>query len=209
MVDPIRRLSTDVRNAVSAGLRAGESLDIILIRVRELLAATPLGQVLQDALLVSAIEQFTWINQRTMTLAEQQDVLTILQVSAPQFALVGGNIETAVVEEVVRSIREGLPSDEIESILARQFSKGRARAQTVTVTAMQAFGRSARFRDAEAGGVLRMKYVGPPPERDVCRRWYHRSYTIAEIRRLDNGQGLPVDKYGGGFRCRHQWVIDD
>ena len=118
MVDPIRRLSTDVRNAVSAGLRAGESLDIILIRVRELLAATPLGQVLQDALLVSAIEQFTWINQRTMTLAEQQDVLTILQVSAPQFALVGGNIETAVVEEVVRSIREGLPSDEIESIVA-------------------------------------------------------------------------------------------
>lgn len=41
--------------------------------------------------------------------------------------------------------------------------------------------------------------------RDFCRSIINEVLTIKEIEKLDNGQGLPVLEYGGGYNCRHQW----
>ena len=60
---------------------------------------------------------------------------------------------------------------------------------------------------AVASGVTKFRYVGNPvPERSFCQEHYDKIYTIEEIERLDNGQGLDVMFFGGGYNCLHFWV---
>lgn len=54
---------------------------------------------------------------------------------------------------------------------------------------------------------VRYRYAGPPPERAFCRAHLGRVYTRAEIAALPSEQGLPPLYYGGGYGCRHRWVI--
>jgi hypothetical protein len=42
--------------------------------------------------------------------------------------------------------------------------------------------------------------------RPFCRAHAGQIFTLEEIERLDNGQGLPVRESCGGYNCRHYWV---
>ena len=44
------------------------------------------------------------------------------------------------------------------------------------------------------------------PERDFCKEHYNKIYTIEEIQALNNGQGLDVLTYAGGYNCLHWWM---
>lgn len=56
--------------------------------------------------------------------------------------------------------------------------------------------------------ILVMRYIGPRDSktRPFCARILGNVYTLDAVERLDNGQGLPVLQFGGGYRCRHSWV---
>ena len=69
------------------------------------------------------------------------------------------------------------------------------------------FWRGARELQAEDAEAVYFKYVGPPAERSFCEEHLGRVYTEAEIEALQNGQNLPVRLYGGGYNCRHRWVL--
>ena len=85
------------------------------------------------------------------------------------------------------------------------------RATTLAQTGAAAFDRAARLHDAEEAGITRFKYAGPPADRPFCQVRLKEAaggvtYSIEEMRRLSNGQGLPVELYCGGYNCRHQWL---
>jgi len=42
--------------------------------------------------------------------------------------------------------------------------------------------------------------------RPFCRERVGKVYSIEEIRAMDNGQGLAVEYFCGGWNCRHRWV---
>ncbi len=206
MADPFRRLSTDIRRIVSAGLRNSESLESILIRVREVFDAIAVSDAQKEELLLTATQQFSWIAERTISPQSQQDLLEILATSGSAFATIGGDIDAEIVREISRGIREGLPASELENIIAHRVAGVRHKARTIGNTALLAFTRADRFRKADVAGVQKFKYVGPSPERAICREWYKRTFTLSEINQLDNKQISPVRLYCGGYNCRHQWI---
>lgn len=55
----------------------------------------------------------------------------------------------------------------------------------------------------------KMIYRGPLDKltRPFCQQHTGKIYTIKEIESMDNGQGLPVLEYNGGYNCRHEWVL--
>lgn len=60
-------------------------------------------------------------------------------------------------------------------------------------------------------GAIRYSYEGPRDKltRPFCKRMLsHAPMTRVEIERLDNGQLPNPFLTGGGYRCRHQWVIE-
>ena len=210
MIDPLRNIGTAIRRIVAEGLAARESLEQILFRVRAHLQGVGLEEAMLQSFLAQATEQYTWVSERTLSQQQQSDVLQILSTTGSGFATVGGKVQQDVVREISRGIREGLPSAELEDILARKFSKSRSHSRTIANSSLQAFARADRFEKANTAGVKRFRYVGPSPEREFCRKHFRKVYTLSEINQLSNGQLSPVRLYCGGYNCRHQWqpVVD-
>jgi hypothetical protein len=81
--------------------------------------------------------------------------------------------------------------------------------ETELNTATSAFYQTVINRQAGALGLDLWVYEGP--EDDITRPFCQdlidggRVYTSEEIAGMANGQDLPVETYGGGYNCRHQW----
>lgn len=74
-------------------------------------------------------------------------------------------------------------------------------------TAVMAFGRVVHLEKAKKAGFDKYLYIGPDDKvtRPFCHEHIGQIYTLEQIQALDNDQGLPVEIYGGGYNCRHQW----
>lgn len=82
--------------------------------------------------------------------------------------------------------------------------------ETETTTLLQSFSRSVTVGKARELGFTLMIYVGPDDKvtRPFCDSLLAKDppiYAMEEIERMDNGQGLDVLSYGGGYNCRHDW----
>lgn len=81
---------------------------------------------------------------------------------------------------------------------------------TELTTLTMGFSRAVTARKAEAVGIEELIYLGPNDKltRPFCNGVLGRSpaiYTVEEIGAMDNGQGLDVLTFGGGYNCRHSW----
>lgn len=209
MRDPLRTASTEIRRIVSQALAEGATEDVVVSRVTQYLSDAGIDQELTNWFLEAAAAQFGWITDRTLSGQALADLTNILETIGAEFALVGGEVQQNVVQEIVDGIRSGRASTELEDILQRKFNHGRAQARTVVNTSLLGLARSDRMAKSELAGIQRFRYVGPSPDRPFCRDHYRKVYTREEINRLSNGQISPVRLYCGGYNCRHQWAPVD
>jgi hypothetical protein len=74
-------------------------------------------------------------------------------------------------------------------------------------TGLMAFNRVVHAEKAKKAGMDKFLYIGPEDDitRPFCQDYVGKILTADEIAELDNGQGLPVEIYGGGYNCRHHW----
>lgn len=108
-------------------------------------------------------------------------------------------------EEVRRAIAAGYGPETLRRRLeAYEFGDMRA----LAFTSLAQFSNNLTFRRAEISGTRRFLYSGPiaPSTRPFCRAHVERIFTLDQIERMDNGQGLPVRQACGGYNCRHEWV---
>lgn len=96
----------------------------------------------------------------------------------------------------------------IERIGRTLDTRLRNHAVTYADTALVTFDRTASLEIWQDAGLEKYEYRGPADikNRPVCARWVGRVFTIAEINKLDNGAGLPVLRFGGGWNCRHVFI---
>lgn len=73
-------------------------------------------------------------------------------------------------------------------------------------TSLNAFNRTVNVTKAEELGLEFFLYLGPDDQvtRPFCEARVNKAWTMAELEAMDNGQGLPVPQYLGGYNCRHQ-----
>ena len=221
----LRRHERALRALVMAALREGVPFATVQRRIRRYLSDGAVAESLRERLVAEAERQFTWIDRRTMGAADRQRAREALAV-ADGFATVEQAIDEALRQEVLRAIDETVPRRELEGRLARALKMGRHRAFTVGNTAFGGFDRADFWRNAEqaagdaatgdaatgdadasAGETMYFRYAGPPADRAFCRTHLGGVYTRTEINSLDNGQGLDVALYMGGYNCRHRWVL--
>lgn len=117
-----------------------------------------------------------------------------------------GDVRTILTDAVF-----GIGTNKIDSILEKKALSFDSAAKTELTTVLQGFSREVTWRVADELGFKAMRYFGP---KDVVTRPFCRDlltgrtppiYTIKEIEKMDNGQGLSVMQYCGGWNCRHQW----
>lgn len=110
----------------------------------------------------------------------------------------------------------GLQFGSLVEMLVDRFETTIAKARTIAETSMSTFYRTATdraFRIIEKEmPSQRYFYAGPVDklERPFCRHLTDaaKSYTREQIARMDNGQIPNVFISGGGWNCRHSWLLD-
>jgi len=113
-------------------------------------------------------------------------------------------------QAVARGITTGGSLADLVSSVAVQLDTSVKRAQFAVDAAVMAAGRHAVVSialDLEDGGErMVFVYVGPRDQknRPFCRTWVGKA--AVDPRKLDNGQGLSVEDYCGGYNCRHSWA---
>lgn len=97
---------------------------------------------------------------------------------------------------------------EVPEIETLQSLKGRtfANIETDLNTSIAGMQRAVANNTAQEAGIEKFEYTGPLDKvtRPFCREHVGKVYTIEKLKTLDNGQGLPVETYLGGYNCRHR-----
>lgn len=120
---------------------------------------------------------------------------------------------TEYVTDVKRTFQTAVLSGETPNFNTAHEKYGprvEADIQTELNTAIQGFSRAVTAGKAKDLGFDLFIYIGPDDDvtRDFCESVLSKDppiYTADEIDSLDNGQGLSVMTFGGGYNCRHQW----
>lgn len=158
------------------------------------------------AILKRAMAGYDWMNSRTMSAEDLATSAKLLDLATRDFARAKGKIQNDVRRVVIKLIKSDASKSEIRDAVEGVIGRFRNYAETIARTSLGAFDRADQLRQAQEGGVQKFRYVGPAGERPFCRAHLGRVYTLEEIRRLRNGQQLPVEYYCGGWNCRHRWV---
>lgn len=208
----LRRLVQRVIQRISQGDTAPPENEAVRI-VRLLLRRYELARLLERATLDDAIRQASASTARFSSEQDQQTYGRIAARTSADVATVAGRVETSIEREVRRAFHRsgGVSTADLQRVLRPLEIRSRVQAYTIATTAAGAYDRAARLADAEDAGVERFRYAGPPADRPFCQARLKEAregvtYTLEEIRRLSNGQGLPVELYCGGYNCRHQWL---
>jgi hypothetical protein len=93
------------------------------------------------------------------------------------------------------------------SSLAQKMQQATGRQLTEINTKISMFGRSVTASIAEEAGLTLYLYTGPEDglTRKFCRPLVGKVVSESQMKKLNNGQGLPVRTGGGGYNCRHSW----
>ena len=126
------------------------------------------------------------------------------------------DIQSELTRQVLIGDRPNL-DDILENATPRQVRNINTELNTATL----AFSRSMTVRKADELGLTHAQYTGPNDKvtRPFCDHLLGDSrlefasipsrrsgvYTLAEVQRMDNGQGLDVRQFAGGWNCRHRW----
>lgn len=117
-------------------------------------------------------------------------------------------IGTTVRQEVIRGAVSGAGAQFDTGELSGRLKNN---VETEVRTGEMAFNRTVSNTQAVRLGFDKFRYSGvrDGKNRDFCAERIGETFTLEEIERMDNGQGLDVFSFGGGYNCRHIWVPVD
>lgn len=118
------------------------------------------------------------------------------------------------VASILIKHREGkLDQQMAQRLIKKRFRVPIYHASTFLNTQLAGFDNTAALEIANLAGLKEAKYFGPISKntRQFCLHLLGigGTYTENEIRAMDNGQGLPVIRYCGGYNCMHEWLWVD
>jgi hypothetical protein len=159
--------------------------------------------------IAKAVENTARIVQPDLGLIPIQQKLDIMQTATVQQIF-----DDVVIPTVANGVRDSLTAMTLDvpvtvamSSLAQKMQQATGRQLTEINTKISMFGRSVTASIAEEAGLTLYLYTGPEDglTRKFCRPLVGKVVSESQMKKLNNGQGLPVRTGGGGYNCRHSW----
>jgi len=136
------------------------------------------------------------------------------QLDSIQATAAASVFDDVIVPDFKRSINESLrdllvdvPPNIVMSNLEQKLKRSEGRQLTEVKTRISQYGRGITAAAAEAADMSYYLYTGPMDgiTRPFCRELINLVVSKAQMKRLNNQQGLSVLTSGGGYNCRHSW----
>ncbi len=148
-------------------------------------------------------DYFYGLSGKVMLDSDMEKMLSLYQVD---FSNIEKDIKEKVVREVKSGIGRGLHFDEIRRKLEHS-GLGFAHAYTEANTALAQFDNSYHIESAQSAGIDEFIFDGiSHNSRPFCKDRVGKSFTLDEIKEMNNGQGLAVLTSLGGYNCVHYWT---
>ena len=111
------------------------------------------------------------------------------------------------INESLRDLLVDVPSNIVMSNLEQKLKRSEGRQLTEVKTRISQYGRGVTAAAAEAADMSYYLYTGPMDgiTRPFCKQLINLVVSKAQMKRLNNQQGLTVLTSGGGYNCRHSW----
>jgi hypothetical protein len=126
-----------------------------------------------------------------------------------QYAIQKGKIVKRIIKTVSQQLKKDASMSEITSALNHKLNLGKSHAKTIARTAKIGQIRANFLIEAIGNGNYYYRYVGinDGKKRAFCLAHLNKIYHISEIVKMNNGQGLSVLIYMGGWNCRDRWQV--
>lgn len=219
------RLSSSGRNLARAANAQVELEEMLLesgyrTGVDRLLASYDrVAEMTGDSLRAAGVDdRFTATDARALTALKDLDLA--------RWEAVGGDLVRSIHGSILDSVVGGATVKELERAIELHLVDEPAfpgRAKTLANTLTHSFDRTVTNRKAKAAGISTFVYLGPEDDatRPFCEAVLSGDggsefnvpavdgdppiYTDDQIAGMDNGQGLAVFQFGGGYNCRHKF----
>lgn len=224
-----KRINTSSRNLARA-VNAQAQIEEILLETgyrtsTERLVASydQVARLTQQGLRAAGInEPFSQTDVRALTALKNLDLA--------RWEGVGEELARTIQRSLLDSVVGGATVRELQDAIERQLLglEGqdpaiRGRAKTLANTLSQSFDRAVTNRKAQTAGINTFVYLGPDDKltRPFCEALLTGEgssefnipavdgdppiYTAEQIEDMDNGTGLAVFQFGGGYNCRHKF----
>lgn len=189
----------------------GKNTESINIAVRLYLQQNNLSSALLTEVLTNAQEQIRTLGKTTMTPSLRAATQSLYANMSNGVVRIKSQIVSDIENSLQDGLRNGNSSKEMLDVLTYRFGISSGKSQTLIETTVRGFDRASTFAAANNAGITTFIYDGPSSNiRPFCEDLIKRSsrgekFTLADIERLDNGQGLNVIVHCGGYNCRHRW----
>lgn len=121
----------------------------------------------------------------------------------------GAPINKALVGLIQEVASSPIRPDQVARAASELIDAPIAQAKTIANTTLAGLQRQTSTQAAEAlPGEAIYLYAGPDDSatRPFCKKLVGKAITEGDLKKLKNGQGLPVKSYGGGYNCRHSLI---
>lgn len=219
------RLSTSQRNLARA-VNAQAEIEEMLLEAgyrrgtqRLVAAYDRVANLTRDGLIAGGVEGgFNQADVRALTALKDLDL--------QRWDAVGEDLVRGIQASILDAVVGGATVRELERAIDAQLVDEPpigGRAKTLANTLTQSFDRAVTNRKAKAAGIGTFVYLGPDDDatRPFCEAVLAGDgsaefgvpqvdgdppiYTDEQISGMDNGQGLAVFQFGGGYNCRHKF----
>ncbi|GEM_PF-3986128 len=112
-----------------------------------------------------------------------------------------------IVTDVLDRAPRGMNARRVAALALKKLGIARHHAKAEADAARSAIDNIGRHDAARVAGITTFRYSGPTVNvRTFCGERVGLVFHADEIAKMDNGQGLPVVHYCGGYNCRHRWT---
>jgi hypothetical protein len=185
-------------------LRKGATLEEILVALRTF--RLPPGEALKlKNALGAAMDDIADLRGSVVKQLNSADILTVKAAAELSFP----KLQASVQKTLIPAVQKAIAAESGPTVLMHQLKKdGFDKPKTLALTSLSQFNNELTFATAEVTGTGKFLYSGPvvAATRPFCREHAGKIYTLAEIEKMDNDQGISVRSSCGGYRCRHHWL---
>jgi hypothetical protein len=193
-------LAAAARRRIRQWIREGVSLEVILQRITRLPVTAELKK-LEDELRLT-MEQIYKSEVKGGGAGGQIPFDAIFAKADLFTPRIRADVRRQLRGHVLRAIDEGSGVEGLRKSLD-EINFGNT--MTVANTSIAGFNNALTIEQARQAQIESFRYDGPtgPTTRPFCAARVGKIFTLDELRAMDNGQGLPVEQYLGGWNCRH------
>jgi hypothetical protein len=149
--------------------------------------------------------------RNTASPAFRNDIGELYRNSQSQVARQSGRVVQDVNRILTDGFAAGKSTGQLMNELEYALNVRKDVMNTIIETSARGFDRVSTLASAEKAGISRFRYHGPKTNiRPFCEDLMElsargESWTLDEIKKMDNGHGLPAHVHCGGYNCRHRW----